>query len=180
MRTCLAVQAPMCTGCCPCWQRVCGLSNCAHSVPGSGTAHCRQHLARDHLCGVWALESRAQDLWLVIAEAYRLGNAAARRGGLALSMFTDPSRPHQVFPLLKAKAKETEWFCRALTFVWPLFNVRPTNATRTCPGRWPSELYLIAGRAGFSIQEKTLTIALSMLAHCNWLSKWAETTSTSC
>ena len=39
-----------------------------------------------------------------------------------MSMFTDPSRPHQVFPLLKAKAKETEWFCRALTFVLPQFS----------------------------------------------------------
>ena len=27
------------------------------------------------------------------------------------------------------------------------------------------------------MHHKTLTIALSMLAHCNWLSKWAETTS---
>jgi hypothetical protein len=39
--------------------------------------------------------------------------------GNTLSMFTDPSRPHQVFPLLKAKAKETEWLCRALAFVLP-------------------------------------------------------------
>ena len=26
------------------------------------------------------------------------------------------------------------------------------------------------------MHEKTLTIALCMLAHCSWLSKWAETT----
>ena len=39
-----------------------------------------------------------------------------------MSMFAAPSRPHQVFPLLKAKAKETEWLCRALTFVLPQFS----------------------------------------------------------
>ena len=37
-------------------------------------------------------------------------------------MVTDPSRLHQVSPLLKAKGKETEWFCRALTFVLPQFS----------------------------------------------------------
>ena len=63
-----------------------------------------------------------QDLWPLIVEAYRVDSAAARLGGLTVSMFTDPSRPRQVFPLLKAKAKETEWFCRALTFVLPQFS----------------------------------------------------------
>ena len=51
-----------------------------------------------------------------------MDSATTRLGGLTLSMFTDPSRPHQVFPLLKAKAKETEWLCRALATVWPQFN----------------------------------------------------------
>ena len=56
------------------------------------------------------VKSRVQDLWPLIVEAYRLDSATARLGGLTLSMLTDPSRPHQVFPLLKATAKETEWF----------------------------------------------------------------------
>ena len=104
------VQTPMCTGCSPYWQC---LSSCAHSVPGSGTAHCGQHLVRDHTCGVGQqrqCKSRVQDLWPVIVEAYRLDSATTRLGSLTLSMLTDPSRPHQVFPLLKATAKETEWF----------------------------------------------------------------------
>ena len=114
-------RAVMCTGCSPYWQC---LSSCAHSVPGSGTAHCGQHLVRDHTCvgQQRQCKSRVQDLWPVIVEAYRLGNATTRLGSLTLSMLTDPSRPRQVFPLLKATAKETEWFCRALTFVLPHFS----------------------------------------------------------
>ena len=103
-------RAVMCTGCSPYWQY---LSSCAHRVPGSGTAHCGQHLVRDHTCGVGQqrqCKSRVQDLWPVIVEAYRLDSATTRLGSLTLSMLTDPSRPHQVFPLLKATAKETEWF----------------------------------------------------------------------
>ena len=68
------------------------------------------------------MNSRVQDLWPLIVEAYRLGSAAARLEGLTASMFTDPSRPHQVFPLLLAKAKETEWLCRAVACVLPQFN----------------------------------------------------------
>ena len=65
------------------------------------------------------VKSRVQDLWPVTVEGYRLHNATTGLGGLTLSMFKDPSRPHLVFPLLKAKAKETEWLCRALAFVLP-------------------------------------------------------------
>ena len=45
-----------------------------------------------------------------MVEGYRLESATTRLGGLTVSMFTDPSRLHQVSPVLKAKAKETEWF----------------------------------------------------------------------
>ena len=57
-----------------------------------------------------------------MVEGCRLDSAATRLGGTTLSMLTAPSRPHQVFPLLKAKGKETEWFCRALTFELPQFS----------------------------------------------------------
>ena len=57
------------------------------------------------------VKSKLQDLWSVIVEGYRLDSATTRLGGLTLSMFKASSRPHQVFPLLKANAKETEWFC---------------------------------------------------------------------
>ena len=66
--------------------------------------------------------SRVQVLWPVTVEGYRLDSATTRLGGLALSMFIDPSKPPQVFPLLQAKAKETERFCRALAFVLPQFH----------------------------------------------------------
>ena len=67
------------------------------------------------------VKSKVEGLWPLTLEAYRLDTATTRLGGLTLSMLTNPSRPHQVFPLLKAKGKETEWFCRALTFVLPQF-----------------------------------------------------------
>ena len=68
------------------------------------------------------VKSKLQDLWPVMVEGYRLDSATARLGGTTLSMITAPSRPHQVFPRVKAKAKETERFCRALTFVLPQFS----------------------------------------------------------
>ena len=64
------------------------------------------------------VKSRVQDLWPVTVEGYRLHNATTGLGGLTLSMLKDPSRPHLV-SLLNAKAKETEWLCRALAFVLP-------------------------------------------------------------
>ena len=64
------------------------------------------------------VKGRVQDLWPVTVEGYRLHNATTGLGGLTLSMLKDPSRPHLV-SLLNAKAKETEWLCRALAFVLP-------------------------------------------------------------
>jgi hypothetical protein len=129
-----------------------------------------------------SVKSRVQDLWLAILEGYRLISATTRLGGLTLSMFTDPSRPHQVFPLLKAKAKETEWLCRALAFVWPQFNDEdnPCHKHMSRVLALLLEFYAIAARGGIfhppEDRERVLTIALNMLAHYNWLSKWAETT----
>ena len=93
-----------------------------------------------------------------------------------MSMFTDPSRPHQVFPLLKAKAKETEWLCRALTFVLPQFSGQADQCHRHI-----SRVLVALGVLRHcckrrSIHHKTLTNALSMLARCNWFSTWPETT----
>ena len=77
-----------------------------------------QHIACNifhEIFSMWVLadrgtvKGRVQDLWPVTVEGYRLHNATTGLGGLTLSMLKDPSRPHQVFPLLKAKAKETEW-----------------------------------------------------------------------
>ena len=96
------------------------------------------------------VKSKLQDLWPVMVEGYRLGSATARLGGLTLSMFTAPSRPHQVFPLLKAKGKETEWFCRALIFVLPLFSGQADQCHRHI-SRVPAlllEFYVTVARGG--------------------------------
>ena len=83
--------------------------------------HIAGNILHEIICVVLAdrgtVESKLQDLWPVMVEGYRLDSATNRLGGLTLSMLTAPSRPHQVFPLLKAKGKETEWLCRALTCV---------------------------------------------------------------
>ena len=67
-----------------------------------------------------------------------------------MSMFTDPSRPHQVFPLLKAKAKETEWLCRALTFVLPQLSGQADQCHRHISRVLALllEFYVSAGRVG--------------------------------
>ena len=65
------------------------------------------------------VKGRVQDVWPVTVEGDWLDSAPTGLGGLTLSMFKDPSKSHLVFPLLKAKAKETEWLCRALAFVLP-------------------------------------------------------------
>ena len=86
-----------------------------------------QHVAGNifhEIFSMWVLadrgtvKGRVQDLWPVTVEGYRLHNATTGLGGLTLSMLKDPSRPHLV-SLLNAKAKETEWLCRALAFVLP-------------------------------------------------------------
>ena len=104
--------------------QVCGLSthlDIMHRVSLGVAQHIAGNILHEIIYVVLAnrgtVNSRVQDLWPLIVEAYRLGSATTRLGGLKGS-----SRLHQVFPQLKAKAKETEWFCRALTFVLPQFN----------------------------------------------------------
>ena len=92
------------------------------------------------------VKSKLQGLWPVIVEGYRLDSATTRLGGLTL--FTAPSRPHQVFPLLRAKAKETEWFCRALTFVLPQFSGQAGQCHRQISKELalPLEFYVTVAR----------------------------------
>ena len=76
-------------------------------------------------------------------------------------------------PLLKAKAKKTEWFCRALTFVLP------QGQADQCHRRISRMLALLlqfSVSAARGMHQKALAIALSMLAHYNWLSKWGDGT----
>ena len=168
-----------------------GLWSCQLDIMHTVSLGVAQHIAANILYEIiyvvlanrGTVKSRVQDLWPLIVEAYRLDSATARLGGLTLSMFTDPSRPHQVFPLLKAKAKETEWLCRALATVWTHFNDEANQCHRHISLVLALLLgfYGIAARGGIfhppEDRERVLTIALNMLAHYNWLSKWAETTS---
>ena len=114
---------PMRTRSCPCCKFVVSLhtwTSCTecpwewHSTYAGNILH---EIIYVVLANRGTVNSRVQDLWPLIVEAYRLGSATTRLGGLKGS-----SRLHQVFPQLKAKAKETEWFCRALTLVLPQFN----------------------------------------------------------
>jgi hypothetical protein len=60
------------------------------------------------------VKDRIAEIWSLVQEAYRLGNATARLGTLKQSMFVDKGAPHKNYPVLKSKAKEAEWFCRAM------------------------------------------------------------------
>ena len=123
---------------------------CSILVLGSPVVHAvslgvAQHIAGNifhEIFSMWVLagrgtvKGRVQDLCPVTVEGYRSDSATIGLGGLTLSMFKGPSRPHQVFQLLNGKAKETECLCRALAFVLPHLMTRPTNATGTSPGCW--------------------------------------------
>ena len=81
-----------------------------------------------------------------------------------------------MFPLLKAKAKETEWLCRALAFVLPQFNDQAHQCHKHISRVLALllEFYVTALR---SMRQKTLAIAVSTLALYNWLSsKWGDGT----
>ena len=66
---------------------------------------------------------------------------------------------------MKAKAKKTEWFCRALTFVLP------QDQADQCHRHISKVLASVLQEVLCSMHQKTLPSALSMLAHCTWLSQ---------
>ena len=61
--------------------------------------------------------ARSAEVWSLAQEANRLDNATTRVGTLTKYMFVDKDAPHRHYPMLRCKAKEAEWFCRALDFV---------------------------------------------------------------
>ena len=67
------------------------------------------------------VDTRIAKIWSLVQEAHRLDNATTRLGTLTKSMFLDKDAPHKHYPMLKCKAKEAQWFCRALAFVWPQY-----------------------------------------------------------
>jgi len=64
------------------------------------------------------VENRTRSLWGMIQEHYQVVKAKTQLNKLVTSMWTDPSKPHQVYPELKAKAKETEHVCQAMLWIW--------------------------------------------------------------
>jgi hypothetical protein len=67
---------------------------------------------------VGTVSDRLREVWASILEFYSMANASSRIGALTLAMLIDTGGPHQHYPCLRTKAKETEWLCRALAFVW--------------------------------------------------------------
>jgi hypothetical protein len=96
-------------------------------------------------------------------------------------MFVDKDAPHKHYPMLRCNAKEADWFCRALAFVWAQYceqtNLVHTHISQTL--RLAMSLYDIVGaRAGlFHVpegRELILKTAVRLIAHYSWLAKWAH------
>jgi hypothetical protein len=96
-------------------------------------------------------------------------------------MFVDKDAPNKHYPMLKCKAKEAECFCRAVAFVWPQYcdQANPVHRHISETSRLVLNLYDIVGsQTGlFHVQDEReliLEIAVHLIAHYNWLAKWAE------
>ena len=76
------------------------------------------YVIMDHTTNVGA---RIAEIWSLVQEANRLDNATTRLGTLTKSMLVDNDAPHRHYPMLRCKAEEAEWLCRALAFVWPQY-----------------------------------------------------------
>ena len=127
------------------------------------------------------VDTRVAEIWSLVPEAYRLDNATTRLATLTKSMFVDKKAPHRHFPMLRCKAKEAEWFCRALAFVWPQYcdQANPVHKHISETLRLVLNLYDIAGpQPGLfhmpEDKELILKTAAHLLAHYKWLAKWAE------
>ena len=97
------------------------------------------------------------------------------------SMFVDKDAPHKHYPMLKSKAKEAEWLCKALAYVWPqnCDRANPVHRHISRTLRYVLDLYEIAGASTglFHLpedRELILDTAVHLIAHYNWLAKWAE------
>ena len=88
-----------------------------------------QHIAGNVLYGIvyvitdqtTKVGGRIAEIWSLVQEANRLENANTRLGTLTKSMVVDKDAPHRHYPMLRCNAKEADWFCTALAFVWPQY-----------------------------------------------------------
>jgi len=125
--------------------------------------------------------ARVAEIWSLVQEANRLDNATTCLGTLTKSMLVDKNAPHRHDPMLRCKAKEAEWFCRALAFVWPQYcdQTNPVHRHISQTLRLVLSLFNIAGtHTGlFHVpedRELILKTAVHLIAHYNWLAKWAQ------
>jgi len=127
-------------------------------------------------------QQKLMDVWMGIKEFYSQWHVACRMSKLTLATITDPKRPHQVFPHLAAKAKETEWLCRAVASVWPQYMDRalPLHCHILRTLQLLVQIYDIARTDGIfhsDTDARTMqSSVMNLLAHYNWLAKAAETT----
>ena len=65
-------------------------------------------------------QQRLDQLWMRVVAQYRRRQTSSRIGALSLSHFTDPARPHQVFPCLstRIKAAESRHLVPILASIW--------------------------------------------------------------
>lgn len=132
------------------------------------------------LAKVGTLKQRLRDVWYGITEYYRSHAGCTEVSKLTLSMFTDPARPHQAYPLCTTKAKETEYLCRALATIWPQYMDEDMEAhmhiNRTL--QLLLEVYDLAGSPGLFMtlvqQQRIVSTVNELHAHYNWLAKQAE------
>jgi hypothetical protein len=93
--------------------------------------------------------ARSAEIWSLVQEANRLDDATTHL--VTKSMLVDKDAPHRHYPMLRCNAKEAEWFCKALAFVWPQY----------CDQTNPVHRHI----------SQTLRLVLSLLRHC-WDSHW--------
>ena len=125
--------------------------------------------------------ARIAEIWSLVQEANRLDNATTRIGTLTKYVFVDKDAPHRHYPMLRCKAKEAEWFCKALAFVWPQYcdQTNPVHRHISQTLRLVLRLYDIVGtHTGLfhapEDRELILKNAVHLIAHSNWLAKWAQ------
>ena len=133
-----------------------------------------------HVLPNGSLQQRLMDIWMGIKEFYSQCHASTRMSKLTLAMITDPKKPHKQYPHLAAKAKETEWLCKALATVWPQYmdSAQPAHCHIHRTLALLVDIYDLARVDGiFHSDEdaRAMMRAVTQLqAHYNWLAKTAE------
>ena len=119
------------------------------------------------------------EVWMGIKEFYSVHQVQSRAAKLTLSMFADKGAPHKSHPHLACKAKETEWLCRALSFVWPQYCDQRKEEHKHCSRALALlvDIYDLASLPGLFLSDEDATQFFvkvhDMQAHLTWLRQWA-------